>query len=324
MRRNLSVIFNEFAKRCFFTLALVYLGLSTADAELVLSLKPEQQAIMDRVVAGELNNSVHQEFWSTFTKTEREEAADLRDAVRAEFPISLEWQKEIWRSVRESNLAGQVVRTEKYLDLKEQMANRSFAHQGIENAELFIELAAEGGSLDTPNGKVELNAQTAETVLINLEGALSRLEKLFDPYWRFEIDQASAENYASIVERQPDWQSKAATCLRFWNILAASVELSFKEEARKIGSYQKNKFGRSLVNIKWREIFILKVIEEYGLKELSDEAYAYGAGVDLLDKNGPPAIARVCGKEINEFLRLAPGISDASLKEAKAFIKSLN
>ena len=204
------------------------------------------------------------------------------------------------------------------------MSKKPFAQKGIDHAELIIDLASKDGSLDTVNGTLELNVQTAETILINLEGALARLEKLFDPYWRFEIDQASAENYAAIVERQPDWQSKAAACFRFWNILALSVELSFKEEARKIGVYQKNKFGRSLVNIKWREIFIGKVIEEYGLKELSDEAYAYGAGVDLLDKNGPPAIARICGKEINGFLKLAPHISDEALQEAKAHISSIN
>lgn len=187
----------------------------------------------------------------------------------------------------------------------------------------MISHASRRENMQTPQGILELTDETAETVLINLDSGFARVEKLFNPDWRFEVDNASAEAYAKIVSQQDTWQEKSAACFRFWDIFHASVSLSFEMKLDGKGAPPTKKHANSLFNIKWRRNFIDLVIEENNLQELRDEAYAYGAGVDLMDKENPKIIQKICGAGINEFLKANKNISQKAMELAKQQMREL-
>jgi hypothetical protein len=280
-------------------------------------LTPAQNAIFQRVLAGELNNRIHNEFWSLFTQEQISDMRHSQERLVEGYGLAIVWQRQVWMSIRDSYKSQKIVKSSDYETYKNKVAVSGLGTTPIKNAEEMIGLASLRKNLRTQQGLIELTDETAETILINLDSSFARVKKLFDPDWRFEIDSASPEAYAKVVSQQDTWQKKSAACFRFWDILHATVSLSYEMKLKGKGAPPTKKHANSLFNIKWRRNFIDLVIEENNLQDLRDEAYAYGAGVDLMDKGNPKIIQKTCGAGINNYLKSNKNISQKAMELAK-------
>ncbi len=302
----------------FFVLfALLFIAIgSNAAAASDNILTPKQNAIFHRVLAGELNNSIHKEFWSLFTNEQIDDARQMQDQLVEFHGLAILWQKEVWKSVRDSYRSQTISKSVGYETFKKKISASGLGDIGIKNAEKMIALASLHENMQQPQGILALTDETAETVLINLESGFSRIKKLFNPDWRFEVDNASANAYAAIVSKQPTWQKKSTACFRFWDILDASMSLGLQAKLDGKGAKPTKKQANSVFNVKWRRNFIDLVIKKNNLQQLRDEAYAYGAGVDLMDKKNPQIIKDICVKGINSYLKQNKDMSQQAMQLA--------
>lgn len=310
----------------FITISFLFCSFNVWAANEELSQK--QQSIIQRVLNGELNNSIHSEFWEDFSAKQREDIKSLLPQLVQFQKDALDWQKATWSSVRESFLRSTEVRTDEYKRLKLKIENGSMfpakaIASAIENAEMAINLASKRQSVEINGNLITFDDKTAEQVLINLDSAFERIEHLFDPYWSFENEIASHENFATIISTQPTWQRRAAACLRYWDVPATIFELMFADAKREGNFKKQQRLKKSILNTKIRLYFIQDIITEYSLNEISERAYSLGKGVDFQSKNLPKEIGIYCGKEINNNLKKHTERASQATKKARDFLETL-
>lgn len=155
-------------------------------------LTPKAEGILRGALdpAGVLDKSLYDGFWNEIPVSVRESAANrawLGEEVFRKGAGALQFQRELWASLKQSVAQKREVRTEGYSKLKGELTLRpngpANSARIIEDAERMIAAAASGKPIRTPRGAFSITHQRVETVAAGLEDGWSRLQRLMAPEW---------------------------------------------------------------------------------------------------------------------------------------------
>ncbi|SRR6266545_281479 len=169
---------------------------SSSHADISVDLTDRQREIFKTAlrVDGTLTEEMHNEFWAPFRERARSEAelADLATAVMSKDSLALaqRYQRAVWESARDSYTAGKVVRHRVVDDLEREMTQaaspkaRGNLRRSFSKTSELLEAAASHSSLKVEGrGEIAINPTTIAQVLAGMDGSVSRLQRLLNPFW---------------------------------------------------------------------------------------------------------------------------------------------
>lgn len=158
-------------------------------------------------VDGYLSKEMHDRFWGKLKGigSNREVEAVIR-SLKINILLIQEYQKELWESAQESYLSKQIVKTQRLIELENEMPSKfkeslSFKKgskeyngavyrytermkQSTRNARLLLEAAATHQPMISAQGQVvDVDQGLIDTVLANLNASFMRLELLLNEKW---------------------------------------------------------------------------------------------------------------------------------------------
>lgn len=93
---------------------------------------------------------------------------------------------------------------------------------------------------------------------------------------------AGTLEYRKLIDAQPDLIRKSLVCYRLWDVSAATLEIALTVHVRRHGTEGLEKLAGGLYQTRARVFLLDKIAGEQNLRQLVDEGYAAGAGVDFL------------------------------------------
>jgi hypothetical protein len=152
------------------------------------NLPDEMTFILRSVLAGgDFNSSVHADFWNKapqnlITEFERDENKILESIL-----VSVNMQREFWRSIRLSYQNRKVIKTSGFERIKQKSNKLGWgATEQIKNYESMLISAAVRQPVTTRKGEILFDDILAETVLLKLDMVFSNIKKLANPNWTFD------------------------------------------------------------------------------------------------------------------------------------------
>lgn len=189
----------------FLTLSLLFFSLNIS----AQGFSPSMELILRQTLAanGHLTHQMHHEFWDEIRKSvPAEEISSIKKVLNINYLNMHEYQKEIWGSAKISYENERVVKTQRLIELDEELPlvfekslyfpKGSLKYQEAmltyekgrkitaENTRRLLEAAAARNSFTSAQGQlIPLDMGMINTVLENLISSTSRLENLFDENW---------------------------------------------------------------------------------------------------------------------------------------------
>lgn len=189
----------------FLTLSLLFFSLDIS----AQGFSPNMELILRQTLAanGNLTHEMHHEFWGEIRKSvPAEEINSIKKVLNTNYLNMHEYQKEIWSSAKISYENERVVKTQRLIELDEELPlifeKSLYFPQGslnyqeamlsyekgrkitIENTRRLLEAAAARTSFTSAQGQlIPLDINMINTVLENLISSTSRLENLLDENW---------------------------------------------------------------------------------------------------------------------------------------------
>ena len=167
-----------------FLLMILLSNISYADS---YELKGEQLKIFQQTISGEINQKMHNRFWSLVPKKDMNSILKNKDKfdkfLNESILLAFKFQQEIWKSIRVSYLEKQVFKTDLYREYKSMLKLKPYAKKAIENAEGLLKSASKRTGYNSQRGVIYPNDTMSDKILINLEQIFFRSSKLFNPVW---------------------------------------------------------------------------------------------------------------------------------------------
>ena len=186
--------------RVGFLIVLWWLASHAAQAQ---DLTARQHEILRTAIAadGWLTEPLHREFWSAVPAAMRSyptTIATLVSYLDHSSAVALRFQRATWSSIKLTLAAKRIVKTPDYEMTKAEVLSasgvsqyRAGAERGVRNADVMLEAAATGRSMNGPNGPFYVTEEMVESVLAGLDGSLYRFRKLSNPTWSTQAQEYS-------------------------------------------------------------------------------------------------------------------------------------
>jgi hypothetical protein len=162
---------------------------AVAPAQGVMTAQQQQVIRTTLEPDGYLTEREHRQFWSPI-KARIKTASDMaafRKALDLDVGSSIQFQREVWKSIESSQRAGKVTKTPEYEQAKSAMLSTGISPKeslsGIDEAERMFVAVANKTVYQSKSGPMYLNEDRVQKVLSGLESTVCRLRRLTDPEW---------------------------------------------------------------------------------------------------------------------------------------------
>lgn len=193
-------MFLVFIKQLAIIAFLIVSFISFADSAQANKLSQRQLEIVQIVLNsdGYITEDLHSEFWS-LAPAEIVHDEKMRNQflklMREQFVYALQFQREVWASMRASLDSGKVSKTAHYSHTKNQVLStapseaKRQTRQSINNAEGMIRAAATKSPFQSARGAFYITHELVDKVLAGLDGSFSRANRLITPTWEPSIQE---------------------------------------------------------------------------------------------------------------------------------------
>lgn len=191
----------KLAKTAFLMIAVMALAFTTsANANKWFTAKQNEVFQTAYSVEGYLTEEMHAQFWTGVPKEEFSKDNEFKDAflglMNQISVYAMEYQREVWASVRLSLDAGRVEKTQRFekarlkvVELMKGYPDQAHRDELLGKVDTLLEAAATRSPYHTKNGTMYITEDTADSVLAGLNGSLARVRKLMNPTWDDKPDE---------------------------------------------------------------------------------------------------------------------------------------
>jgi hypothetical protein len=158
---------------------------TSAQDEETLNANASQIAAIIRYAAesgGQVDKSLHDRFWALIPDEVKKDPSEFFQ--RFVFVGAINFQKQLWESIRLSARAKSVVKTADYESAKEHaFANNPKGQEMSARADRMLAAAATGEPYQGQSGDTKLTEEYASRILDSVNASYAQLQLLLNPVW---------------------------------------------------------------------------------------------------------------------------------------------
>tara|TARA_B110000261_G_C12928980_1_gene295692 strand:+ start:192 stop:659 length:468 start_codon:yes stop_codon:yes gene_type:complete len=129
-------------------------------------------------------------------------------------------------------------------------------------------------------------------------------------------------NFKKYVESLDDTIAKSITCMRYYDIFSAGVEVKIHELLLSNNEIQAKKLLQSFYSLKRRALFINLLAEKYNYIDVLDISYDLGSETDYFSEEVKAFNQPLCTENINQLMKNEKILNDTAADDAEIYINN--